>query len=466
MPVRVWSAAVCFLALFTAGAEVSAAAVDHRLADAVEAKDQTGVRALLAQRADVNGVQPDGTTALQWAAHWNDPETARLLLHAGASVDARNQLGVSPLWLACSQGSGPMVELLLSAGARADVALPSGETPLFTCARTGTIAAVKALLAHDANPNVVETDRGQTPLMWAVASRQSGVARLLIDKKADVAARSHGGFTPLLFAAQSGDLDSAQLLLAAGADVQESAPDGSTPLLVSAMSVQAVTISDYRLIPQTSGHEAVAEFLLAHGADPNRADRLGVAPLHAAVETGKRSLVQALLSAPGVNANARIAKGLPFRRADYVSRAYYAGATPFWLAAKNGDVATMRILLAGGADPNLPSENGTTPLLVAAGLGQTDSRMVSEERLLEAVKFLVERGADVNAVNRNGQNAIHGAAGVSADAVLQFLADRGAQINLKDKQGRTPLDVTKNIQRPRLSTAALLRKLGAEDRLQ
>ena len=211
---------------------------------------------------------------------------------------------------------------------------------------------------------------------------------------------------------------------------------------------------------------ALAELLLAHGADPNRADRLGVAPLHAAVETGKRPLVQALLAAPGVNPNVRIAKGLPFRRADYVSRAYYAGATPFWLAAKNGDVATMRILLAGGADPNLPSENGTTPLLVAAGLGQTDSRMVSESRLLDAVQFLVERGADVNAVNRNGQNAIHGAAGVSADLVLQYLADRGAQINLKDKQGRTPLDVTQVIMRPRLSTAALLRKLGAEARPQ
>jgi ankyrin repeat protein len=417
---------------------------------------------LVKQHADVNAVQPDGATALHWAAHWDDLQTANLLIGAGAALDAVNELGVSPLSLACTHASAPMVELLLAAGARSNAALPGGETPLMTCARTGSVDAVKALLAREADPNAVETGRGQTALMWAVAGKQSVVAKLLIDKGANVRARSTGGFTPLLFAAQAGDVESARLLLAAGADVNERAPDGSSPLLVAATSVEAVTISDYRLVPQPSGHEALAELLLTRGADPNQADRFGVTPLHAAVETRKRSLVQALLAAPGANPNLRIVKGLPFRRADYVGRAFYAGATPFWLAAKDGDVAMMKVLLTGRADPSLPSENGTTPLMVAAGVGQTDSRLPPEGRLLEAVKFLVGLGADVNAVNRGGQNAVHGAAGVSADAVLQFLADRGARINLKDRQGRTPLDLTQIIMRPRPSTASLLRKLGAE----
>jgi ankyrin repeat protein len=437
---------------------------DHRVADAVEARDLNAVRALMGQRADVNGTQADGATGLHWAAHWDDLETAKSLIAAGAAVDAVNELGVSPLSIACTHSGVPMVDLLLAAGARSDLALPSGETPLMTCARTGSLNAVKSLLAHRADPNAVETERGQTALMWAIAGKHTETAQLLVENGADVRARSKGGFTPLLFAAQSGDVESARLLIARGADVNEVAPDGSSPLLVAATSVSAVTISDYRLVPQASGHEAVATLLLTRGADPNKADKLGVTPLHEAVETGKHSLVQALLAAPGVNPNLRIAKGLPYRRSDYVSRAYYAGATPFWLAAKNGDVSLMRLLLSGGADPTVPSENGTTPLMVASGVGQTDSRMVAEVRLLEAVTFLTGLGADVNAINRGGQNAVHGAASVSADDVLQFLADHGARLDLKDKQGRTPFDITQNIMRPRLSTAALLRRLGAGTR--
>src|SRR5262245_43233624 len=102
---------------------------DHRVADAVEARDLNAVRALMGQRVDVNGTQADGATGLHWAAHWDDLQTAKSLLAAGAAVDAINELGVSPLSIACTHSGVQMVDLLLAAGARSDLALPSGETP-------------------------------------------------------------------------------------------------------------------------------------------------------------------------------------------------------------------------------------------------------------------------------------------------------------------------------------------------
>jgi ankyrin repeat protein len=220
----------------------------------------------------------------------------------------------------------------------------------------------------------------------------------------------------------------------------------------------AVTAMDYRVVPSPSGHEAVGVLLLERGADPNHADSLGRTPLHLAVETRKFELINALL-ARGANPNAQIAKALPFRRGDYVSRAGHRGATPFWLAAMAADLDAMRLLAEGGADPRLPSANRTTPLMVAAGLGQTDSRMPPIGRMLEAVTFLFTLDDDVNGVNAAGQGPIHGAASVSADSIIELLAARGGKVDLKDKQGRTPWDLTQSVLRPRPDTAALLRRL-------
>jgi len=435
--------------------------IETALVEAVEHRDHETVRTLVAQQVDVNASQPDGGTALHWAAHWDDADTADLLIRAGAHVNAVNELGVSPLELACANGSAAMVERLLAAGANPHAALPTGETALMSCARTGSVDAVQALLARGATVNATESGRGQTALMYAVAEKRSAVAGVLIEKGADIHARSTGGFTPLMFAARAGDVDSARMLLAAGANVNETAIDGNSPLLVAAASMVAITGSDYRLVVTASDHEALAIFLLDNGADPTEADSFGLTALHAAVETGKRSLLQALL-AHGANPNARLLKGLPFRRGDYVSRAGYAGATPLWLAAKAGDLDMMRALVAGGADPQLASESQTTPLMVAAGVGQTDSRLPPESRLLDAVKLALELGADINAVNRGGQTAVHGAASISADAIIRFLAANGAKVDVKDKQGRTPLDIAESVLRPRPSTAELLRRLAAD----
>ena len=234
----------------------AAAADEAPLIAAVKAEDSGAVSALLDGGADVNATQPDGATALHWAAFRDHHEIASRLIAAGADVNAANELGATALWLAADNGSATMVERLLAAGARPDMALPEGETPVMTASRTGNADAVTLLFAAGADVNVAEDTRGQTALMWAVAQGHHAVVAALIEHGADVAARSRlrsrlmhadatnasqydqgvtwhrGGFTPLLFAARHGDIESARLLLAAGADVDDPAPTGATPLVL------------------------------------------------------------------------------------------------------------------------------------------------------------------------------------------------------------------------------------------
>ena len=492
---------------------------DLPLVDAVRDRDIDAVRALLQQGVDVNAPQADGATALHWAAHWDALEAADLLIRAGADVNAANDLGVTPLWLACSNGNAGMVETLLASGASPNATRSTGETALMTCARPGSLGAVTALLAHGANVNARENMRGQTALMWAVANRHPDVARALVAHGADIHARSgvrrvvvnlggsrggagsrernaaeveQGGNTPLLFAARSGDLESARLLVTAGANVNDAAPDGNSVLVVAAHS----------------GHGSVADFLLDQDADPNAAGA-GYTALHAAVLRGDLrdrgpccpatwvknpgagvALVTALV-AHGANPNVRFTKGTPVRRwsHDFVLHVAWLGATPFWLAAKFLEVDMMRVLGANGADPRVPSQDGTTPLMVAAGLNYARARgtvafvrdrrdfsahnhlplevaMIipeEEERLaLEAVTLAVEQGADVNAVNQAGDTALHAAASLGMNTVVQFLADSGANLNVKNEREQTPLAVSPR-EAARQSTAALLRALGAQE---
>jgi ankyrin repeat protein len=441
------------------GARHPQAQTRELVADAAERRDLDAIRALLKKGADPSAPQPDGATALHWAVHWDDLGAADVLIKAGARIDAVNDLGVFPLSLACANGSKTMVGRLLTAGASARAALPTGESALMTCARTGVAEALRQIVERGADVNARDTHRGQTALMWAASGRHANAVKVLIERGADVNATSSNGFTPLMFAAREGDPESAGLLLAAGARLEDATPDGETALLIAAASVSGLTARDYRLVAEPSGHEAAALLLVEHGANVNQADALGMTALHLAVETRKSLLLNALI-ARGANLNARLAQqGLPFRRGDYVSRAGFGGATPFWLAAMYGDVETMRTLQAAGADWKLPSRNGTTPLMVAAGLGQTDSRIVPEARLLEAVKYLVSLGGDVNEANAGGQTAMHGAAGISGHAIIAYLASQGANLEARDKGGRTPIDVTHIIQRPRPETEAVIRKL-------
>ena len=443
----------------------------HRLVEAVKAGDLETVRALLTEQIDVSVAEADGATALHWAVHRNELETARLLLQAGADVNAANDYGVTALSLACVNGNAEMVETLLKAGADPNAARLSGETTLMTAARTGSVDAVRLLVAAGAGVNATEASRGQTALMWAVAEHHLQVVRVLIEHGADVEAASVSGFTPLMFASREGNLAAARLFLAAGADVNHAAPDGTTALLVATVR----------------GHWEQAAFLLESGADPN-VDGTGYTPLHwaagswetqlsgefgsstyealAGLQPGKLELVSALLG-HGANPDASVVKQPP-RFGFSVFPLRLSGATPFFLSALAGDVDIMRALMAAGADPLLSAKDGTTALMVAAGIGRVvGETRVTEADALEAVTLAEAVGGDVNAVKESGDTALHGAAAFGADTIVQFLANQGADLNVRNKLGQTPLAIAEGIFQSGAvivheSTARLLRSLGAE----
>lgn len=460
---RCATAALAIWTFLPVGAALAAGtAVDTPVADAAQRNRPDAVIALLDHDGDPNETQPDGATPLHWAVHWEAGDLVERLIRDGAEVDAVNDLGVSALAIACRNGSGPMVDLLVDADASVAIAEPSGETALMTCARTGILGAVGRLADAGSDLDARERASGQTALMWAASGGHAAVVGALLAAGAEVDARSGGAFTPLLFAARAGSLETAQRLIDAGADVNVTTPSGYSPLLIAAASVDAITGSDYRLVEAPSEHEAVGRLLLEHGADPDQADQYGMTPLHFAVEMRKPGLLRALL-AHGAEPNNQLTGGLPFRRGDYVGRGAYNQATPFWLAARLGDVPTMRVLLEAGADPHLPAARGVTPLLVASGLTQSDSRMVAESALLDAVKMLVlEVGVDVRQPAENGQTAVHGAAGVSGNQLIRFLVEQGADPLAADGRGSTPHDVAMRTLRPRPVTAALLLELAGQ----
>jgi ankyrin repeat protein len=465
-----------------------AQAPDVRLADAARRQDWITVRTLLKGGADVNSAQPDGATALAWAAHWNAEEIVRQLIAAGADVNRANDLGVTPLALACVNGSAAVVEALLNAGAAPDVTRDTGETALMTAARTGNTAVVKLLLGFGANPNANATRTKQTALMVAISEGHADVVRTLVEAGADVNARTAGGFTPLLFAARHGDRAAAAILLDAGARIDDPATDLSTPLVMAI----------------ASGREETALLLLERGASPDD-ERPGYTPLHAAVSRNALTVAQALL-ARGARPNAGLsrASGAVFGRTDGAGtevrppvpagadtpaggrrgRDPLAGATPFFLAARLVNVPMMKLLAEGGADtaPVLP--NGTTTLMVASGLTQVQGPRArrgdvsqfyanwNEEDSLDSVRYLVDLGADVNATNASGQTALHSAAYMGAMSVVRFLVERGARLDVQDSQGQTPYRIAEghlNIAGQGVTewpeTAALLRKLGANPTL-
>ena len=458
-------------------AAAGAAADDAPLADAAERRDLGAVRALLAESAAVDARQPDGAAALHWAAHWNDVDTARLLIAAGADVNAANDLGVVPLALAALNAGAEMADALLRAGADPDAARPGGETVLMTAARTGNPDLVRSLVAAGAAVRGAGHFRAQTPLMWAASEGHAAVVRVLIEAGADVHARSLHGTTALLLAARKGDVDTARALLDGGADVnaaepylpfdgrvdvEESQTSGRSPLLVASASLVATSGWEYKLDVEPSTHEALALFLLERGADPDLPDSIGRTALHAAVETGKADLVQALLDR-GADPNARLTEAPFVFKGDFVSYGRYAGATPLWLAAaaREPDPGILRAIAAAGGDPGMPADDGTTPLMAAVGMVQNEARLAPESESLELVTLLAGMDIDVNAVDRRGRTAMHGAARLARNTLIEVLAERGARVDVADGRGLTPLDVG-TVSRPlHPDTERLLRSLGA-----
>src|SRR6185503_6569 len=355
------------------------------LIKAVKAADRAAVTSLLRAGADVNAREADGTTALYWAAQKNDPGLGAALVRAGADVKAASRYGVTPLQVACLNGNASFVELLLKAGAEANAATPAGETALMIASRTGVADIVNLLLAHGADPNVKESLRGQTALMWAAGEGHSEAIKALIERGADFRARSNAGWTALLFAAREGQTDAVQTLLHVGADVNdalpantggarrrpEGAPGGADdPRGLSALHLAVA-----------SRHYELAALLLDKGADPNAAGP-GWTALHHLTWVRKPGLgtngppprgsgtMDSLelirrLAKAGADLNARVTK----KPSAGTTALNFVGGTAFFLAARTADVDLMRLLADLGADPRLPNEDGTTPLMAAAGAG-------------------------------------------------------------------------------------------------
>ena len=513
------TAAFSLSALLAVSGLMLAAEPDRRLVNAAADQDKALVRSLLKQGADVTAMRADGTTALLWAAHWDDAETVDALLHAGAKVNAADDHGVTPLAQAAENRSLAMVERLLKAGANPNAAEINGLTPLMIATHTGNPEIVKTLLGHGADVNAATAETKNTALMWAVADRSPQIAKILVEAHANVHASTAKGFTALLYSARNGDVEMAKILIAAGVNPNETGTDNTHALPLSIIK----------------GHTEFALFLLDQGADPN-GDIDGIPALHAAAGavdlwlsnwarkheglsdyggfgagafgmTGRSGLVKALL-ARGANPNGRIATSAMFM--GYIGHPTKGafepfgcgtgdikGATPLWVAAysANGSVGgfggdgnrlrdmargddsseIIRALLASGADLRLTTDDGTTPLMVAAGLGRATftpgkQRGTRSPGAEESVKILVEAGADVNATNEADFTALHGAAFRGLDEVIEYLVAHGADINARDYRGRTAFRIAEGAKQSFQfqawpETAEVLKRLGAKTTL-
>jgi ankyrin repeat protein len=407
--------------------------------------------------AVVQAAEPDGTTALHRAAYADDIEAAKSLLKSGADVKAANRYGVTPLSLACTNGSGPMVKLLLESGADPNAALPGGETPLMTAARTGKIDAVRALLARGADVQAKDPRRGQTALMWAAAEGNADVVEVLLEAGADLKARLDSGYTAFLFAVREGRLNVVRTLLKAGADVNDSIPmqrKTNQPRAVPRPGTTALHLAT------ANAHYELAAALLDAGADPNNIAP-GYTALHIVTWVRKPGLgdndpapdgsgnmtslqfVKKLVD-KGADINARMTKKVSVGLTSLNTN----GATASALAARTADAELMRYLAKLGADPKIPTADGATPLIIAAGLGTRSpgEDAGTESEVVEAMSVAIELGNDPNAVDNNGETAMHGAAYKNLPKAVEFLASHGAKIevwNQKDKQGWTPLTIAR-----------------------
>lgn len=462
-------------------AALFASAADLRLVDAAKRRDIAAVRALLEQSIDVNSAELDGATALHHAVWLDDARMVELLVRSGASVNAANVHGITPLSLACTNGSANVAKLLLAAGADPNTATPEGETALMNAARTGNEELIALLLERNANVNAAEKWRGQTALMWAAAEGHVAALEQLLKAGADLSVRTKVGFDAFLFAVREGRIDAARALLKAGANVNDVLPPriprrtGANEFGSQQPGVSALDLA------VSNAHFELAATLLDAGADPNYSGP-GWTPLHTITwvrkpgtgsndpappgsgEMSSLDLVKKLV-AKGANVNARMTR----RTNAGLSAMNMIGATPLLMAARTADAELMRLLVQLGADPQATNADKSNALMIAAGLGARSpgEDAGTEAEVLEAVKAALEFGIDPNAVDANGETAMHGAAYKHLPQVARYLASHGARIevwNRKNKNGWTPLRIAAGVERTgnfRTSppTAAVIREI-------
>jgi ankyrin repeat protein len=533
------------LALACAFGQSSAKAASE-VADAVMRRDSAQLEHLIARKADVNAAQPDGSTALHWAAHQGDTRAATALLRAHANPAAATDTGMTPLSLACEQGSEEMVRLLLKAHADPNQTLKNGETPLMMAARTGSVPVLKLLLEKGAKLEEREKLRGTTALMWAAANSNADAVRFLLAKGADLKARSStmapgrrpyladsararlqefidgvgqggtvvevdapdaktsddpqaraeahkrlqseievtkrtvvgfetpaqynrridkqwGGLTPLIFAAREGNLDTVKALLEGGADVNQQSEFGWTALLVATHN------RFYRL----------GAYLLEKGANPNIQNAGGWSPLYLATDnrnieggdypTRKPDMDHLdyikLLLAAHADPNLRMHSSTETRTVFTHQWLLEEGATPFLRASQSGDIVLMKLLLEHGANPALATDHKVTPLMVASGIGWVEGVTYewSPQANLEAVKLLLELGAEVNVQDTlDGRTALMGAAHKGRNDVVKLLIEHGADVAAHDIGSRDTIHALAGVTWQAIDYADGLVRIGVQ----
>jgi uncharacterized protein len=485
-----------FGAVLLAATMASAAPTNTKLVEAAKSRDAATARTLIAQGVDVNAADGDGSTALHWAAANGDAALTDALLKAGASVAAATRIGgMTPIFLAAKAGHAAVVSALLKAGARATATNANGTTVLMMAASSGSGPAVSLLLDAGADPNAKDSTNGQTALMFAAARNGADAVRLLLAHKADPSATTKvvalkrvrvdangdplpesdggkaastapqdklpgvgfnkdgtplyrnndervfgatvvGGMTALHFAAREGHFEAVRALLDGGADVNLVSGGEKTSPIVEAI---------------INGHIDLAKYLLDHGADPTIANIDRLTPLYATIDmrwrhntwypqptieqekTNYLDFMSALIDR-GADVNFRLARKLWFRKFRYGDDwVEPIGATAFWRAAQANDVAAMRLLVARGADPNIPTTRGVTPLMVAAGVGfEYQGTNINPDSRLAAVRYLVDDlHAEVNSKDEKKYTTLHGAAYVGDNELVKYLVAKGADVKAR-----------------------------------
>jgi len=447
------------------------------LPDAARDQKPDLVRQLIQQKAPINEANAEGQTALYWAAHWSHLPTVEALLKAGADPNKTTRYGLTPLYEAAVLGDPGITAALLKAGANANTAIP-----LIPAARTGNLETVRQLLLHKADPNARESWRGETALMLAASEGHADVVKLLLQHGADANLQSKvldvedrdgivglqsslywkGGLTALIYAARQGNTEAGIALLEGAA---------STTL----------GDADFRFTPLETaifnGHLEFAQMLVEHGANlndgslyllvdqrqliPNRGDKQTVAGLFR------------LFLDRGADPNAPFNNGKIPPRVTYPAIRYgpiHQGSTPLLAAARTQELTLMKALLDKGANPNATTTvDHLTPLMAALtqAAGGRGGRGGGPQNIVPAVRLVLDKGANVNAVNSRNMTAAHYAARTGNDEALKLLVERGAKLDVRDRIGRTPLDMALGVMTavrgddspPNERTAQLIRSL-------
>jgi ankyrin repeat protein len=492
---------------------------------AARAGHAAAMEPLLDAGADPGSATANGTTALMFAAASGEIAAVEVLLDRGADVNAKESVrGLTPLMFAAASDRRPIVELLARRGADLRAAT---RTVDLTAIGRGSAAFAGILFGNPAPPppsgnegaqqarggrqgNAAAPARGSAEVPAVPQGQQQGrfnpdaQGRAGIDRQYQLneLVFSHGGMTPLLLAARQGYTDTVRALIDAGADVnQVSAGDRSSALLVATIN----------------GHFDLAMLLLERGANPSAAAENGATPLYGVLncewapkalypqpraylnqKVTYLDLMRALLD-QGADPNARLTKKVWYSGYSFdLSGVDEIGATPFWRAAYAGDVAAMKLLVARGADPHIPTMKpagrprtadvdrevqdvskappvpvggpGVPPIVAAAGSGYGEGFAANAHRyapagMLAAVKYLVEElNADVNAADHEGNTALHNAAARGDVEMIEYLVAKGANVKAVNREGKTTADMANGpVQRiqPWPEALALLERLGA-----